>query len=80
MTRPALAKRLGISPAYLGHLENDRPVRFSERIQERLQTIFGTKLMGFSEHQVKRHNQESLEYYRKVRIKYAKRVAARKAS
>lgn len=43
-SREALAKKLKITPAYMGHIERDEPVRISPRIVESLKRFYGRKV------------------------------------
>lgn len=36
LTRERAARRIGISPGYLGHLERDAPVRLSDKLVQKL--------------------------------------------
>lgn len=44
MTREQLAKKLKITPVYLGHIERDDPVRISPRIVIALKKNLGRKI------------------------------------
>lgn len=55
LTRAQLAKKLAITPVYLGHLERDDPVRLSPRIVLCLKKHLGKKI-GKIESLVDGHN------------------------
>lgn len=61
ISRDLLARRLGISKGYLGHLENDRPLTLSNRIADRLFTSVGffvpKRLQEY-------HNAKAKRYYK----------------
>ena len=53
MTTEQLAKKIGISPGYLGHLERDSHVHLSDRVAAAVKKILGVRLVAAA---VKKHN------------------------
>lgn len=64
LTREKLAKKLDISAGYLGHLENDSPVRLSPRVANLLKKILSAHI---SKADFEAHNKTSLKVYRNYR-------------
>lgn len=68
LTRPQLAKSLGITPGYLGHLERDSHVHLSQalvgRIKLRLRVAIPTSA-------VERNNAAARRWYRAYRARTA---------
>jgi transcriptional regulator with XRE-family HTH domain len=64
LTREQVAKRIKITPGYLGHLENDSHVRFSDELYKRLQKAIGVRIPT----QLRAvHNKRASAWYRAYR-------------
>lgn len=61
--RKALAKKLRISPEYLGHIERDSHVRVSPRVIDALRKVLGKSVSSITEAMVERHNKRSAQWY-----------------
>lgn len=70
-TRPELAKKLKISIAYLGHLECDHPVTFSERLQLGSARTLGVPLRTLSR-LAEPHNRKARRWYSNYRKRQSK--------
>lgn len=77
MTTEQLAKKLDISPGYLGHLERDSHVHLSERVATALKKVLGIRLVTAA---VKKHNQWALNWNKKNTSKFAPKASKKKAS
>lgn len=67
LTRPQLAKRLSISPAYLGHLENDVAMPLSPRLFD----LFNNKLgLYLPRKLVESHNVKAKRIHKKNQSKH----------
>lgn len=67
MTREQLAKKLKITPGYLGHIERDDAVHVSDRIYAAVKKMFGSKVSGFTSMEVWKHNVKARTVYKKYR-------------
>lgn len=77
--RTELAKKLAMTSAYLGHLENDSHVTLSPRVVDRLEQVLGLKLPAPL---VEKHNDKARKWYKAYNAsrKPAKKVATKKAA
>lgn len=60
LSREQLAKKVKVTPVYIGHIERDAPVHFSERLETEIGKVLKLKLSPYSEDQ----NARAREYYR----------------
>jgi transcriptional regulator with XRE-family HTH domain len=74
LERPQLARKLGITPGYLAHLENDHPVRLSERLRGKLGRV-GIRIPAC---RAEAHNTIASAWYRDYRASLRK--TSRKAA
>ncbi len=76
MTTEQLAKKIGISPGYLGHLERDSHVHLSERLVAALKKALGIRLTAKA---VTKHN-DFARNWNKRNSKKAEAKAKRKVT
>lgn len=69
LTREQLAKKLKITPEYLGHIERDACVSVSDRVLGGLRKVLKSSVRPITMNMIEKHNKKTSAWWRDYRAK-----------